>query len=213
MVKVTDIKHARVLREVVASLKRAGWNVHRPLVSPNGLGGPTVYLYDAETRFRQSIVYPSGALKAIAQHPDTLKATFEDSCILLDALLGQLSGRGASEFPLGEVQTLLKIAAGAYLLGTKIFGVSRTDGEALHYLVVRYPHTVGDGYFLRPSRVMTGKVLTPEEVEQCALNLLTAANVPHAEQPVGIQGPTPPTQDSWGSSGASPRGAGPRPRR
>lgn len=208
MARVTEIKHARVLRELVVSLERVGWNVHRPLVSPDGLGGPTVYLYDAETRFRQSIIYPNGALKLIAQQSDMLNATFEDKCILLDGLIGELSSHN-HELPLREVHTLLKIAAGAYLLDTQIYKISRIDGEALQYLIVRSPHTNGEAHLLWPSRVMTETRLAPEELEQCALNLLTGHAL-RAKQPAGGQDATFPAQDCSGnSSGAALSRPGP----
>jgi hypothetical protein len=198
MARVTEIKHARVLRDLVASLERGGWNVHHSLVSPDGLDGPTVYLYDAETRCRQSIIYPNGALKLIAQQSDLLKATFEDKCIFLDGLIGELSSPN-SEFPLREVHTLLKIAAGAYLLDTQIYKISRIDGGSLQYLIVRSLHMNGEAHLLWPSRVMTETRLAPEELEQCALNLLTG-HAQRAKQLAGAQDATFPAQDCSGSS-------------
>lgn len=216
MARVTEIKHARVLRDLVASLERGGWNVHRPLVSPDGLGGPTVYLYDAETRFRQSIVYPNGALQLIAQQSDLLKVSFEDKCTLLNGLIRELSSQN-HELPLREGHMLLKIAAGAYLLHTRIYKISRIDGEALQYLIVRSPHMNGEAHLLWSSRVMTETRLAPDELEQCALNLLSDHAL-RAEQPADGQDETFSAQDCSGSSsGADLSRSGPfvkpRPRR
>lgn len=214
MEKVTNIRLARAIRELIKSLDAADWNLHRPVSSAVELGGPTVYIYDVETGYRQLVIYPKDGLSSIAQKAATLRINFQDSCNYVAVLVGELSNSNTS---LGsDAQTALKVATGIYLMGTQIYGSTNSSALPLHYLILRYPDAQTGDYLLRPSGVMTDRMLTPSEIEDCAQELLAIDRMQHPERFVKDKDVTSPTQGrSPSASSTSPNNSGtptPKPR-
>lgn len=210
MEKVTDIKHARALRDLIKSLDAAGWNAHRPLTALE-LGGPTVYLYDAETRYRQMVVYPKLSLSFMAERAAVAKIDFQVAGNCLHDLLSDLGHQKVARSP--DTDTALKVATGLYLMGTRIYSATKDIDMPLHYVILRYAGA--NHYFLRPASVMAGETMTPDEIEECALGLLTMEQMKHPERFMKQEGSMAMTTDgSPGVPGASPSNPQkPRPRR
>lgn len=213
--KVTENKHARALRDLTKSLDAAGWNVHGPLTAVK-LGGPTVYLYDAETRYRQIVVYAKGALSAIAQKAAVAKIDFQVACDGLHDLLRDLGHQKIACNP--DTDTMLKVVTGLYLMGTRIYRATEKGDTRPNYVILRYASADGSP-LLRPAGVTTGETMTPSQIEECALRLLEMERIMHPERFVKREATMPMTTDgSPGVPGSSPGNLGrsppkPRPRR
>lgn len=220
MTKVTNTTHARTLLQVMAFLRQAGWNIpdHQVLLADEPMGA-TVYLYDAESGYRHFSIYSRDALSSIRQHAGAIGITPQDSGEQLISVVDELIGgeQTTMQGPTSEQRTRLHIATGLFVRRTYA-SVGHSEVPA-HSVILQYRNAQTESYVLRLSEVMTDTVLTPEEVEHCALRLLALERIRHPERFEKASEDKSSTKDlaanalDASSSNASQPARKPRPRR
>ncbi|MHB8474211.1 MAG: hypothetical protein ACYDC8_15450 [Gammaproteobacteria bacterium] len=174
MADVANLDTHRARRHSEAELARIGWSLD---VFETTADGPTVYLVDADTGYRQLVTVIQASLDDIRAR---MLATPKDRTVSIDAFAQCFAEQVARKRPSRVQIEQLALWAAVYVAGTRTYLQLRdVCAHGGTFLVLRYRDAETGQYLLRPAASNRQTLMSPDEVYAMAEQVLAADRILH----------------------------------